>query len=163
MGAWATELLQNSGFPVEHAKAGDEWNSKLADPERTASKWLVASMPAHGTGKNLQYFQNQFFLQWPRPATTAEQVIGRTHRNGQEADELVVLTCNSSEFDQMCFAATLVDALYIHQTTGPRQKLIYGTYVEMPKIYPSDMLRERGFENQLLVPQLQKALEERFS
>jgi hypothetical protein len=102
-------------------------------------------MGGHGTGKNLQHYDEQFFLQFPRQADTLEQVLGRTHRNGQQADEMLPVTCHTTDFDHQNLWACLIDSLYIHQTTGSRQKAIYASYDPMPRRFPTDFLRERGF------------------
>jgi len=59
--------------------------------------------------------------------------------------------------------ACLIDALYIHQTTGSRQKLIYASYDPMPQRFPEDFLRERGFADVAqLDREAQERLEEKF-
>jgi len=148
IGRWLAQELLRAGLPVLHCPAGPAHNAAITDP-RNVDKLVVASLKAHGTGKNLQHFQHQLFVQWPRNARLAEQVLGRTHRNGQEADELVVATMNATVFDRMAFAACLGDALYIHQSTGNRQKLILCRYDPIPEVFPDAVLRERGFENRL--------------
>ena len=102
-------------------------------------------------------------IQWPRPAKTAEQLIGRLHRQGQKADEIEVRTCLTLDFDHMLFGACLNDALYIHQTTGTEQKMVYGSYIPMPKIFPPAVLIEAGAKGvkQLTSEQL-KILEDKF-
>lgn len=92
----------------------------------------------------------------------AEQVLGRTHRNGQKADELIVNTNNTLEFDEVIFAACLNDSLYIHQTTGNRQKLIYANYDPTPKIIPSAVLRERGLQPNILTREMVRAMSDKF-
>lgn len=144
-----TEALVAADIDVLHCPAGKAFNSLICDPAN-AHRLVVASMTAHGTGKNLQHFQHQYFVQWPRSANIAEQTLGRTHRNGQKADELVVVTNSTLFFDHLNKAACINDALYIHQTTGTRQKLIYGTYDPIPKIFPPEVLRERGLQNRIL-------------
>lgn len=162
MGSWAEEAIRQAGIDVIYCAAGDQHNRAILDP-RNQNKVIVASISAHGVGKNLQAFNQQFFLQWPRSAKLAEQVLGRMHRNGQKSSEVWANTCNTSEFDQMNFAATLNDALYIHQSTGSRQKLIYCTYSpDLPKVFPNAVLRERGFQNKQLTPDQLKLLREKF-
>jgi len=161
MGVWATEELREIGMDAVHCPAGDAFNSLIIDPAN-ADKIIVASISAHGTGKNLQHFEHQYVLQWPRPAHVTEQMLGRTHRNGQKADELVVRTNWTLEFDELNFAACLNDSLYIHQTTGNRQKLIYATYDPLPKVFPSMVLQERGFQNRKLDRGQEKYLQEKF-
>ena len=162
VGHWAVEALREAGCKdVLHAPAGDQANAAILDKARAGSV-VVASISAHGTGKNLQHFQFMYVMQWPRHAPTAEQMIGRLHRRGQEADELVVHTNHTTMFDQLNFAACLNDALYIHQTTGSKQKLIYSNYDPMPVIFPPAVLVQKGLEAMALDAQQQKMMAEKF-
>lgn len=159
IGLWIYEELLKAGLEAQHAPAGE--NESILDPDNR-KKIFVASLGAHSTGKNLQHFHNQIFLQWPRQAPMAEQAIGRTHRNGQTADCLIIWTINTSLFDDQVFAATLNDAVYVQQTTGTRQKILYATYDEPPRIYPYQFLEERGLQVKKLTPEMQRMLKERF-
>lgn len=49
---------------------------------------IVASIRAHGTGKNLQVFSRNIIV--THPQDDLEQLLGRTHRQGQEAKEVIV-------------------------------------------------------------------------
>lgn len=149
IGLWLKETLIAAGIPVLHCPAGKQYNSLICDITN-AHQLVLASITAHGTGKNLQHFSHQYFMQWPRAANIAEQTLGRTHRNGQKADELIVVTNATLIFDDMNKAACINDSLYVHQTTGNRQKLIYATYDPLPKIFPPEVLRERGLQNKIL-------------
>lgn len=160
MGKWVYEALVASGVQAMHCPAGEHANAAILDHGNKHLK-VVASLTAHGTGKNLQHFQHQYFVQWPRAAGHAEQCLGRTHRSGQEAEELVVYTCNTGEFDEINFAACLNDALYIHQTST-RQKLIYAVYNPLPRIFPSAVLFERGLQNTLLSVEQEREMREKF-
>lgn len=164
-GRWLSEELKTQGIdalwcPSESVRKGS--NATVLDM-KNKDRIMVISMGGHGTGKNLQHFEHQLFLQFPRKADLLEQVIGRTHRNGQEADELIAHTMNTNLFDHLNTAACLVDALYIHQTTGARQKAIYAAWNPLPKMYPDDFLRERGFVDVAqLDAEARAALEEKF-
>jgi len=160
MGIWISEVAREAGLDVMHCPAGNEANAAIGD-ERNKNKIVVASITAHGTGKNLQHFQNQYIAQWPRPAGVAEQLLGRTHRNGQEADELIVVTNNTLPFDDMNMAACINDSLYIHQTSN-RQKLIIASYNPLPKIFPPEVLMERGFKPEALDREQITLLQEKF-
>lgn len=160
-GKWMAEALKEADVDALHCPAGPRYNEMILKPENQ-QRIIVASMNAHGTGKNLQAFQHQWFLQWPRQSKMAEQTIGRTHRQGQQADELVVNMNLSLEFDELNFAACVNDALYIHQTTGNRQKLIYASYDPLPKVFPSEVLKERGLEAKILDAKQRKLLDEKF-
>ena len=158
---WTLEALREAGVKSLDCPAGDAGGERIRNPEN-AEFVCVASMPAHGTGKNLQHFHYALFLQWPRPAKEAEQVLGREHRKGQKADTVTVTTMNTLRWDNVLFAATLNDAIYITQTMGQRQKLIYADYNPLPQIYSSEFLRERGMENRRLDRQGQEMLREQF-
>lgn len=147
---WCHEELVAAGLPSFAATAGPAIDKELerishGDPEM-CSKIIPISISAHGEGKNFQALRHQIFLQWPRPARTAEQVLGRQHRTGQKADELIVNTCFSLEFDHMLFAACLNDSLYQHQSMGSPRKLILADYDPMPRLYPPEILLERGLD-----------------
>lgn len=165
LGAWIVEAISNAGLEVYHCPAGaDELIESIGDPGRggKGDKLCVASIGSHGTGRNLQAFQNQLFAQWPRAALQAEQTLGRLHRNGQQADALVAHTNFVMEFDHANRAATLNDAIYIQQTTGSRQKVIYADYDPLPLIYSDEFLREGGFQPERLSPDQKKLLREKF-
>jgi hypothetical protein len=158
LGEWTAAALRKAGYDVLLCKAGDQ---RILD--KSSSKQVtVASLAAHGTGKNLQHYKAPYYLQWPRGAVMAEQSIGRVHRRGQEEDEIFVTTSLTSQFDRLLYASCLNDALYISQTSGDVQKIIYCNYNPMPLVMPSGFLRERGFQNQILSAKQQKELEERF-
>jgi hypothetical protein len=161
MGLWMNEVLKKAGLPVLYCPAGGVHNSRIID-HGNSKRIIVASMRAHGQGKNLQHFQHQWFLQWPRSANMAEQVLGRLHRKGQKADVVVANTANSSPWDDMIFAATLNDALYIHQTTMAPNRLIIGNYDPIPKVFPSEVLREKIENVKSLDPAMRRLFQEKF-
>ena len=152
VGDWLHEVIPDAIY----CPAGPKSNEILALPENTEGKLVIASIGAHHVGKNLQHHDKQLFVQWPRPADISEQVLGRQHRVGQEADEITAdiasdLPMNpdgQASFDELLYASMLNDALYIHQTTGSRQKVIYANYDPLPRIFPASVLEERGFELQ---------------
>jgi len=161
-GIWMMEVLLAVGLDAIHCPAGPKGNSAILNP-KNAGKLLVASIGAHCTGKNVQdRFSYQKFIEWPRNPILAEQILGRLHRNGQVADEVAACLNNTIDFDFLSFAACLNDALYIHQTTGNRQKLIYASYNPMPKIMPSEVLRERGLQNRLLDREQREMMVDKF-
>lgn len=138
IGKWLHEVIPEA----EYCPAGREYDEKILKSE---GKLVIASLTGHGTGKNLQFHQDQLFVEFPRTATEAEQSLGRIHRQGQKADEVIAHTTRSTLFDDSQFAACLNDALYIHQTLGEPQRLILAGYSPTPKIFPPNVLRERGF------------------
>lgn len=133
--------LKKAGLPVLLKGAGESWSNT----DGSEKFFCVASILAHGTGKNLQHHSNQLLVQWPRPSSQAEQLIGRTHRTGQKADRLVVHTNLVLDFDFEQQAATLADTVYDHETMGGRKKLLIADYNPLPREYPPEFLRARGY------------------
>lgn len=142
VGRWLADALTAAGVTFIYCTAGD---TRILDPTN-AGVVCVASIEAHGTGKNLQHHKNQYFVQWPRDARMAEQTLGRTHRQGQKAACLYVDTNFTGDWDYQNFAACLIDALYVHHSTGNRQKLAYATYDPLPPQYPHAVLKQNGFQ-----------------
>lgn len=165
IGEWFMErALAEGGLDVLHCPAGNAANLALdldQNPQNR-NKILVCSISAHQEGKNLQPIGASYFLEWNQSARTSEQTLGRNHRQGQLRDELAPVTCLTTDFDQLSFASTLNDALYIQQTTNNRQKLIYCGYDPTPPVFPPEVLRERGFQSKSLTAEQRTLLEERF-
>lgn len=161
IGKWLYEALNAAGMDAMYCGSGQRASEAIID-RANADRKIVASIQAHGTGKNLQHFQHQCFVQWPRQAKTCQQVLGRLHRTGQKADEIEAVIFNTTEFDKMNFALSVNDALYIHQSTGSRQKLIYADYDPLPEIFPSEVLRERLGDAKILNEEQRRMLHEKF-
>ena len=149
---------------VEHyfCPAGGEYNRLIIDP-KTAEFPTLASVNAHGAGKNLQHFGICALAQPVRSAKMMEQALGRTHRTGQTREEVMVINNLTTPFDHLSYSATLNDAFYIQQSTGVRQKILYGDYIDAPRIFESSLLEEKGFDPKRLDPSIQKALTETFA
>lgn len=88
------------------------------------TKSCVVSIDAHGEGKNLQaHHSRNLFLCAPTNAKVWEQAIGRTHRQGQKADEVTVeLVLPCIEF-WASVEKSRKQAKYIEATTGQQQRL----------------------------------------
>jgi hypothetical protein len=120
VGTWLCERLTEEGMTHTYAPAGE--NEKVFNPG------LVVASMAHGTGKNLQHQCRQLFLEIRREASIMEQILGRTHRAGQMADEVYADLLISTGFDLALFNACLSDADYIQSSMGTTMKLCYATY-----------------------------------
>ena len=112
---------------VRYYGAGDE---AAVEIETKASGPIVASVDAHGTGRNLQFRWARNLCPAPWPGGKIwEQAIARTHRTGQPADE--------ATWDVWTHAPELADAWtdaranarWIERTTGLRQKLNFADVV----------------------------------
>jgi hypothetical protein len=92
-------------------------------------KGIIASISAHGTGKNLQRFSRNLIVCPPTSGQVWEQLLGRTHRPGQEADVVEVDVLLHTEDLVKAFEQAQADARYLESTYGNRQKLNYGDII----------------------------------
>ena len=114
--------LANVPFYGPGAKASIEILAERGD------RALVVSIRAHGTGKNLQQFSRQLVANPPSDGAIWEQLLGRTHRQGQIADEVTVgIYRHTDEFRYALDKARELSA-YITGTMGGASKLLRATY-----------------------------------
>ena len=134
--AFGAALSQFAGVPYFGPGGLDASGASIADAK--GDKPVIASIAACGQGFNLQMFSKNLITSCPSGAATVEQVLGRTHRDGQLADEVVVdilLGCREQydAFDRALEGAKAAEALLGHS-----QKLLLADVV-MP-----DISRRRG-------------------
>lgn len=98
-----------------------------ATPENTPHP--VCSIRAHGTGKNLQAWSRGIILGAPANGTTYEQLLGRMHRDGQQADEVVFTLPLHHASIEAALDTALTHARYKEDTLEGRQKLLYAEIV----------------------------------
>ena len=128
--SWATKQTAPYIIWVDHRALGEELAKRLSIPyfaggTTPTNTSCICSIKAHGTGKNLQYFSTSLVADTLINATTWEQLLARTHRFGQTADEVVYNIFDFSLFST-CFRSALKQARLIESTTGQPQRLIYG-------------------------------------
>lgn len=140
-GDWITEALTDAGLKPHRKISGDTWQAG----DGSDGKLVVASSGAFGQGKNLQHYSHQILAQWCRTAPRMQQLLGRLHRKGQEAETVVAHSLRVTDFDHQQVYATLLDTIYDKQTHGGNRKLLMAEWRPKPREYPADFLRERGF------------------
>lgn len=104
---------------------GKRANKEILD-ER-GDRPIVASISAHGEGKNLQYaFHENLLGELPLDSALYEQLFGRTHRAGQPEDEVDFwLYLHTPElYEEFEYARVLAQ----HVTTSAKQRLCLATY-----------------------------------
>lgn len=89
---------------------------------------VAMSSRSHGTGRNLQAWACNLVVEPSGDGGWWEQLIGRTHRQGQEADEIVVYALAHASFGDALERAK-AGADYIQSSTGNLQKLLLATWV----------------------------------
>lgn len=96
-------------------------NSRILDYDEPC----VASIAAHGTGKNLQQWSRNLVVIPPTSGQTWEQLLGRTHRQGQRADTVTCETYLHHSSYMMSMEQAFADARFLQETLGNRQRLLY--------------------------------------
>lgn len=91
---------------------------------------LLGLSLAHATGWNLQRYHRSIVLEPPSNGQQWEQLIGRTHRWGQEADTVFVYVPDHAPLYRAAVAKARKDARYVEQTKGMAQRLCYADYCE---------------------------------
>jgi hypothetical protein len=97
--------------------AGDEGILMTTEPA------ICVSIDAHSTGKNLERYSRNLITSPPTNGETWQQLLGRTHREGQLADTVTVEVMLHCEELEACFEKARADARYLEDTFGNRQKL----------------------------------------
>lgn len=87
------------------------------------SESVVASIRAHGTGKNLQQFSRNLVANPPSSGSEWEQLIGRTHRTGQTADEITFEVYRHTDPVLKAVEKARDLSEYIQDTFGAKQRL----------------------------------------
>src|SRR5581483_9795325 len=93
---------------------------------------IIASIKANSAGRNLQGWTQNLISSIPTEAAVWEQLLGRTHRDGQQADEVQVNTLFGcfEHIDGWRKAVELAEAT--QDTEGSSQKLLMATCVVPP-------------------------------
>lgn len=102
-------LDKRGNFITTHAKPGHP---------------MIVSRPPNATGRNLQGWSENLITSLSSNPTINEQLLGRTHRKGQQSDTVnvhVLISCRE-HYDAMLKAKAR--ARYVQQTMGQTQKLL---------------------------------------
>lgn len=118
------ELSRRTGLPF-YAEGGYEQSGKAYIEAHPPGKPLIASIGSNGEGRNLQAWSRNLIISVPQNGARLEQLLGRTHRDGQEADEVSYLFVTTVPEQLQSFARAQGDAQAITDMTGQPQKLTY--------------------------------------
>jgi len=133
----ADDMQRTGGIVwVEHTEFGERLQ-KLGLPYfgqgRTQAeilregKVVALSQHAHKTGKNLQQWHQNLVVSCPSSGASWEQMLGRTHRQGQTADDVTCKVYLHTNALQRSMERAYSASNYIQQTTGQEQKLLLAT------------------------------------
>lgn len=123
---FAEELSRRTGLPYYGANGEDRQGRPIPELGAPGSGKgvIIASVAANSTGRNLQAWHRNLITSCPSGAPTWEQLLGRTHRDGQEADEVtadVLIGC-SEHLD--AWTTALDGARNARDTLGDSQKIL---------------------------------------
>lgn len=142
--SFSREMLTDGACIIwtEHQEMGETLGKRLTIPyfgagsaERLTkvnaekTPLIVCSIQAHSEGRNLQAFSRNIIVSPPGNGATVEQLISRTHRIGQTADDVLVGVYVHTTTYREAVVNAIRDARFIEATTGMRQKLTYANKV----------------------------------
>lgn len=85
---FARELSKRTGFPYFGQNGRDDKGREI-DKDPSVTGPVIASIDSCATGKNLQFkWHKNLITDCPSGGDLLEQLLGRTHRHGQDADEV---------------------------------------------------------------------------
>lgn len=119
---FAEELAARTGAPYYGSKGEDRHGNPIENEKGDRS--VVASVAANGTGRNLQAFHENLITSLQPGADTNEQLLGRTHRDGQEADEVTVDVLLACAEHMDAWHKARMDAQMHLDVLGQPQKLL---------------------------------------
>jgi len=91
---------------------------------------VIASITANSTGRNLQAWNESLVVTPPSNALAWEQLLGRTHRQLQKADNVTYSWINSCAEHESAFRQSISDARAISTiTASSRQRILYADHV----------------------------------
>lgn len=126
-GSFAQKLITTARerrIPVSFAGPGKEGNELIEALKSGGGKASVlASIRAHGTGKNLEMFWRNLVANPPSDGATWEQLLGRTHRAGQMQDEVTFEVYRHSEAMRNAVERARDLSAHIEGTFGVTQRL----------------------------------------
>jgi len=119
---FAERLAEKSGYDYYGRKGlnAERQPIEAADPKMP----LIASIASNSTGRNLQAWHKNLIASMPANGMQTEQLMGRTHRDGQTADEVtfdVLVTCAEHVG---AFWQAKRDSEFVFDSTGSPQKIL---------------------------------------
>jgi hypothetical protein len=123
---FARRLSAKTGLPYF---AGEGLDAQGNSIENFEGRCAILSIEANREGRNLQRFSRNLVVSPPQQGDRWQQLLARTHRDGQEADEVIcdiVISC-AEHVDAMRIMQS--DAQYQEDITGDRQKLLLADIV----------------------------------
>jgi hypothetical protein len=131
------ELARRTGLPF-FASQGRDITGPAGRPgtsveDHPPGQSMICSVQSNAEGRNLQGWATNLVMAAPPNGATWEQLLGRTHRDGQEAEEVSVHVFTGAWEHVAGFYQARRDARFTQDTTGQAQKLVYAD-LEFPEL-----------------------------
>lgn len=84
---------------------------------------LICSL-AHSEGQNLQHHCNSIIYDMPYSGDVMEQLIGRTHRDGQKADVVSIYILVANDIDKNDLKKVYLQSKYLHEINQDKKFII---------------------------------------
>lgn len=102
--ALGNRLYEKLGLPYFRDSGCDHKGRFIESVTRKQERCIVASVDSNSEGRNLQYqWDNNVIISPPPTGTIVEQLAGRTHRPGQESDEVNIDVFIGCDVEWKCF------------------------------------------------------------
>lgn len=118
--AFGAALERLSGF--KRFGSGSEASETIG--RERGDRSIIASIKAHGTGKNLQMFDRALVANPPSAGDVWEQLLGRHHRDGQLSDEVTFEVYRHTKSMREALEKAQDLSRFIQNTFGGAQKLV---------------------------------------
>ena len=135
--AFGKRLEKKSGIPY-YGEGGFSSDGKFIENHPVGTP-LIASIKANKEGKNLQGWARNLVCHPPSSGSWWEQMIGRTHRDGQQAALVTFEMFASCIEHYQAFERACGDAMYTQDSTPMVQKLLYAD-IDVPSPEDAELL-----------------------
>lgn len=117
-------LAKRTGLPYYANQGVDAATGRFIDDHPDGIS-MIASIDSNATGRNLQRWSTNLVVSWPTTGLLSEQMISRTHRDGQEAEEVTLEVVAAIPEALMDFDKACTDARRATDMEGQEQRLCY--------------------------------------
>lgn len=121
--ALGKKLESELGMRYFHELGRDGTGMMIEDADPRAGS-IVASVGSNSEGRNLQAWNDSLVVSPPPTGTVFEQLLGRMHRPGQEADEVWCEVAVGCAVEWECWCQALRDTRYADAVEGSKKLLV---------------------------------------
>jgi hypothetical protein len=125
--AMGQKLAELSGRPFHHHGGLDQNGTHIEQAQGP----IIASVESNYKGMNLQQYHRNFIVSCMPSGKMWEQLFGRTHRRGQEADHVYYDVMEACPEHAEGFVQVMRDAAYAYQTQNQPQRLLLADRVDV--------------------------------